>query len=67
MRLMLLNCVQEEGYVSNSYLINSWAPLRCGGDFQSTIFEKQLHHEKSTLVQVMAWCHQATSHYLSHC
>ena len=21
---------------------------------------------KSTLVQVMAWCHQATSHYLSH-
>ena len=23
--------------------------------------------EKSTLVQVMAWCHQATSHYLSQC
>ena len=23
--------------------------------------------DKSTLVQVMAWCHQATSHYLSHC
>ena len=22
---------------------------------------------KSTLVQVMAWCHQATSHYLSQC
>ena len=22
---------------------------------------------KSTLVQVMAWCHQATSHYLSKC
>ena len=22
---------------------------------------------KSTLVQVMAWCHQATGHYLSHC
>ena len=23
--------------------------------------------DKATLVQVMAWCHQATSHYLSQC
>ena len=23
--------------------------------------------DKSTLTQVMAWCHQATSHYLSQC
>ena len=23
--------------------------------------------DQSTLVQVMAWCHQATSHYLNHC
>ena len=23
--------------------------------------------DQSTLVQVMAWCRQATSHYLSHC
>ena len=23
--------------------------------------------DKSTLVQVMAWCHEATSHYLSQC
>ena len=23
--------------------------------------------DKSTLVQVMAWCHQATSHYMSQC
>ena len=23
--------------------------------------------DKSTLVQVMSWCHQATSHYLSQC
>ena len=23
------------------------------------------YHDKSTLVQVMSWCHQATSHYLS--
>ena len=26
-----------------------------------------LTNEKSTLVQVMAWCHQATSHYLNQC
>ena len=23
--------------------------------------------DKSTLVQVMVWCHKATSHYLSQC
>ena len=26
-----------------------------------------LNDDKSTLVQVMAWCHQATSHYLGQC
>ena len=26
-----------------------------------------LSYDKSTLIQVMAWCHQATSHYLSQC
>ena len=26
-----------------------------------------LTDDKSTLVRVMAWCHQATSHYLSQC
>ena len=26
-----------------------------------------LTDDKSTMVQVMAWCHQATSHYLSQC
>ena len=29
--------------------------------------ECHLIHEKSALFQVMAWCHQATSHYLSKC
>ena len=28
---------------------------------------QDLTDDKSTLVQVMAWCHQATSHYLSKC
>ena len=32
----------------------SWMSLNLTGD-------------KSTLVQVMAWCRQATSHYLKHC
>ena len=36
--------------------------------FISTSCEIALRqHEKSTLVQVMAWCHQATSHYLGQC
>ena len=26
-----------------------------------------LTDDKSTLIQVMAWCHQATSHYLNQC
>ena len=30
-------------------------------------FSLDLTDDKSTLVQVMAWCHQATSHYLSQC
>ena len=30
-------------------------------------FSLDLTDEKSTLVQVMAWCRQATSHYLSQC
>ena len=28
---------------------------------------QNLTNEKSTLIQVMAWCHQATSHYLGQC
>ena len=28
---------------------------------------QDLTDDQSTLVQVMAWCHQATSHYLSQC
>ena len=28
---------------------------------------QKLTDDKSTLVQVMAWCRQATSHYMSQC
>ena len=34
-------------------------------DFRLILFD--LTNEKSTLVQVMAWCRQATSHYLTQC
>ena len=63
--------------------INSLAPEICGSNFKSIIFiliiqgthceiaarrmPQNLTDEKSTLVQVMAWCCQATSHYLNQC
>ena len=56
-------------------------PRRCGRSFQSKIFKndslatcceivlrwllQNLTNEKSKLAHVMAWCHQATSHYPS--
>ena len=43
--------------------INSLAPGRSGCPFKTAIFTDH----KSTLVQVMAWCRRATSHYLSQC
>ena len=63
--------------------INSLTPGRYGSDSKSAILYNRslgtpcenpyqwmlqnLTKEKSTLVQVMAWCRQATSHYLSQC
>ena len=38
--------------------INSVAPGRCEGNFTMNV-------SSSTLVQVRAWCHQTTSHYIS--
>ena len=34
---------------------------------RSDVMPQDLPDDKSTLVQVMAWCRQATSHYLSQC
>ena len=42
------------GWVISSEIAFRWMPL-------------VLTDDKSTLVQVMAWCRQATSHYLSQC
>ena len=52
--------------------------MRCGSNIKSAIFKlmQNISHrwipqnpanEKSTLVQVLSWCRQATSHYLSLC
>ena len=65
------------------YWVNSLAPGACGSNVKSMIFKfiiqnsgmritfrwmpHNLINEKSTLVQVMAWCSEATSHYLIQC
>ena len=41
-----------------------WYGLHCGGQ-NDLLWNIRGKLQKSTLVQVMAWCHQATSHYLS--
>ena len=45
-------------------MVNDWG-ICC----ETTLIWVSLDHtyDKSTLVQVMAWCRQATSHYLSQC
>ena len=59
--------------------VNSLAPTGCGSSFEIIIFQliiinlvnrcepQNLIDDKSVLVQVMAWCRQATSHYLNQC
>ena len=61
--------------------LNSMAPGRCGSYFRSMIFKLNVHNghsllrwmphnltnEMITLIQVMAYCHQATNHYLKQC
>ena len=42
------------GWCMSHGIVLRWMPLDLTGD-------------KSTLVQVMAWCRQATSHYMSQC
>ena len=59
--------------------INSLIPQRLDWNFREVIikmflgidgwgvFSLDLTDGKSTLIQVMAWCHQATARYLSNC
>ena len=46
---------------------NSLAPVTFEWNFRLKSMSLDFTDDKSTLVQVMAWCHQATSHYLSQC
>ena len=43
-----------DGWSISCKIVLKWMPM-------------DLIYGKSTLVQVMAWCHQAASHYLSQC
>ena len=45
-------------------VVNGW-----GISYETAFIWVSLDHtyDKSTLVQVIAWCHQASSHYLSQC
>ena len=45
-------------------LIDCWV-ISC--EITVRLMSFDLTNDKSTLVQVMAWCRQATSHYLSQC
>ena len=63
--------------------LNSAAPGRCGSisskhrfriqsmstscNIAQSLMPQNTFDDKSTLVQVKAWCHQAASHYLSQC
>ena len=52
---VIFNLVLLIGLFRSSYVnVLRWMP-------------QDLTDDKSTLVQVMAWCHQATSHYLNQC
>ena len=45
-------------------VINGWGT---SGEIATRWLSLDFSDDESTLVQVMAWCRQATSHYLSHC
>ena len=45
-------------------VIDGWV-ISC--ELARRLMSLDLTDDKSTLVQVMAWCHQPTSHYLSQC
>ena len=49
------------------FLKNMIQSSSLGTDIALKWMPQNLTNEKSTMVQVMAWCRQATSHYLSQC
>ena len=57
-------CIVSWSWHIISVLIDGWV-ISC--ELALKWKSLDLTDDKSTLVQVMAWCHQATSHYLSQC
>ena len=57
-------CVSKNGIFNLVLLIDVF---RSPHDNALRWMPQDLNDDKSTLVQVMAWCRQATSHYLSQC
>ena len=82
-RLWLVASSSPMCYLNQHWIIvNSLVPGRFQRNFQMSNFPANFGHwwlrqllwmslylidDKSKLVQVMAWCRQATSHYLSQC
>ena len=81
--ILCLSCWCDALRATHAIFFNSLAPVRSSCDFKSVILligifkssydnvlrwmPLDLTDDKSTLVQVMAWCRQATSHYLNQC
>ena len=59
--------VLEEGNTKLQHQILLIGIIRSSYDNVLRWMSWDLSEDKSTLVQVMAWCRQATSHYLSQC
>ena len=58
-----LNTILGTKFSKKNSVINGWG-ISCELALRWTSFDLT---DKSTLAQVMAWCRQATSHYLSQC
>ena len=80
--VMILNKLDRRVFVFHDEWFNSLAPGRCGSKFKMVLRIKFMNtsceiavrrmllstfDDESTLVQIMAWCCQATSHYLNQC
>ena len=59
-----VRCGSNYGVISKHMLQIKFMSTSCGTALRIIA---QSTFDKTTLVQVMAWCHQAPSHYLSQC
>ena len=59
------NPLGSNQYIKLNSVIHGWGIISCGIGLR--LMPLDLINDKSTLVQVMAWCYHATSHYLSQC